>query len=1026
MSKKQAIAFFEEISKNQQLAQEVERVVEGKDSDEAKAKELISLAQRYNFNFTPEEAAEAQVELKKPLSPEEMLEVSGGKLNLKSSVMAAAMLLGLGATGATLHNMEASAMKRTQPPAGSPIIGGKCPKIDPPNSAPQGNPLFVEAIMRYVQGLSAETNETQQQTTPQLAGATTPEQGETSPGEQEAQTRGTPQERKVRKNVEHDKKAAERYSGVDGCGKAQVEWARRVSASGAVPAADWPAAPTANLEAEKEHCRFCGGTLSARGKTALDVKCSNDGCIYNWVFPATGDAKLKGNQRGQFDYGHYVRWALLPALILDSRLPTVGRGTNQRPRPADIMTPAEAWAVWQLISQRRPNGTWPDIERMMRAHNVAQGTQDKVIRLLEASYANLAHGNEHFAADFGSEIQELVNGHNNGWRDIQATMDQRGYDDTAVDTAIERMEHAYNMLDDNQLDAAMIDPATVERNPSSTLDNIMTALRPRLEAAAAEEEEEEEEARRQREAEKEAARRKAIEKLQHKEKLSIDEAKAIAPILKCTTCGNIGAYAQEKNGKFYFRCKNKGCRKGFSNKPADILAMLRGEPVDTSSTQLWIEAWQRGERRCPRCSGANVKRHGRNGLKYLCKDCKEKSGGRGGYFTVTKATIPSAENEAPMQFETPPIQMDQEARPALGTNFTSPTMPQTSMQGMNRSNPEQQMMTQQNMLAMGMDDDDFNIYAYDDDENDNPNVPREEKEQPEDYENPEPYNSRPGMMGYPDRQQQPFQQPIQMMNTNGAGFNFSGQGMNQFNHGQQMMTHNHNDLDNTFYYEPIEPYQLQTEGHNDFTFNMESNHVPIHRHLIVYQMDGPQQPVNAQMQNMDQMNGQLQTMQNMNQMNNQPQNAQVDQNQQPVTYQPELNFDPTQILQQPAAQQNGTQPQQNLIQQPILNLDLHYDPVGKYVNALNTDTQELAQYTGMLLELINTGQAANVAQIVEVEIAAQTVVNRVFARELQDQANQIILNTLGADNRYLEAEQAFTDQLKRFNNVLDIIDKSWK
>ena len=102
------------------------------------------------------------------------------------------------------------------------------------------------------------------------------------------------------------------------------------------------------------------------------------------------------------------------------------------------------------------------------------------------------------------------------------------------------------------------------------------------------------------------------------------------------------------------------------------------------------------------------------------------------------------------------------------------------------------------------------------------------------------------------------------------------------------------------------------------------------------------------------------------------------------------------------------------------------DPVGDYVNALNADTQALAQYTGMLLELINTGQAANVAQIVEVEIAAQTVVNRVFARELQDQANQIILNTLGADNRYLGAAQAFSDQLERLKNVLDMIGKQWK
>ncbi len=109
VSKPQAVAFFEEISKNNKLAQEVEKVVKGKNSDETKAKELLSLAKKYNFNFTKEEAASVQEALKKPLSTEEMLEVSGGKINLKSSLMAAAMLLGLGAGGATLSNMEASA-----------------------------------------------------------------------------------------------------------------------------------------------------------------------------------------------------------------------------------------------------------------------------------------------------------------------------------------------------------------------------------------------------------------------------------------------------------------------------------------------------------------------------------------------------------------------------------------------------------------------------------------------------------------------------------------------------------------------------------------------------------------------------------------------------------------------------------------------------------------------------------------------------------------------------------------------------
>ncbi len=71
MSKSQSIAFFEEISKNQQLAQEVEKVVGGKNSDEAKAKELISLAKEHGFNFTADE-------LKTSLSVEDLADVSGG------------------------------------------------------------------------------------------------------------------------------------------------------------------------------------------------------------------------------------------------------------------------------------------------------------------------------------------------------------------------------------------------------------------------------------------------------------------------------------------------------------------------------------------------------------------------------------------------------------------------------------------------------------------------------------------------------------------------------------------------------------------------------------------------------------------------------------------------------------------------------------------------------------------------------------------------------------------------------------
>lgn len=110
MSKSQAIAFFEEISRNKQLAKEIEKVVGEKTSDEAKSKKLISLANKHGFNFTQDEAAAAQVELKKSLSAKDMLEVSGGDA-VKSSVMAMALLACLGGGVSTLPTIETSAMK---------------------------------------------------------------------------------------------------------------------------------------------------------------------------------------------------------------------------------------------------------------------------------------------------------------------------------------------------------------------------------------------------------------------------------------------------------------------------------------------------------------------------------------------------------------------------------------------------------------------------------------------------------------------------------------------------------------------------------------------------------------------------------------------------------------------------------------------------------------------------------------------------------------------------------------------------
>ena len=131
MSKTQAIAFFEKISKDSKLAKEVEKVVGGNKSDEAKAKELISLAKKHNFNFTQKEAASAQSSLKKSLPPEEMLEVSGGKCGFKSSFMAMALLAGLGVGGAAMSSMETNAAgpgsAQSQPAAGQQQEGNAQP-----------------------------------------------------------------------------------------------------------------------------------------------------------------------------------------------------------------------------------------------------------------------------------------------------------------------------------------------------------------------------------------------------------------------------------------------------------------------------------------------------------------------------------------------------------------------------------------------------------------------------------------------------------------------------------------------------------------------------------------------------------------------------------------------------------------------------------------------------------------------------------------------------------------------------------
>ena len=420
--------------------------------------------------------------------------------------------------------------------------------------------------------------------------------------------------------------------------------------------------------------------------------------------------------------------------------------------------------------------------------------------------------------------------------------------------------------------------------------------------------------------------------------------------------------------------------------------------------RLWIEAWQRGDRQCPRCGGSNVvKNGGGNGTpQCLCKDCRADNGGKGGYFTAPKETVPLEENEPPMQMmpEIQPMQMNQGEGPTFALNFTLPTMLQTSMQGMNQFNPQQQVLIQNDMediqedisvdnefqeflLQLEMDENNNNNnlnnnYNYDaddgfdeDDDFDVPlnRKPKEVKERREDYENQESYSPGPGEMGYQRPQlPQTFQQPMQMLSSNVFGFNLAGQDVNQFY--------------------TVQPIQ-QTFDPNLFNANNEQS-FNIQR-IPVLQMDINRNDTQQQDEQIDLV------MQ---------QNTQGDQNQQPMNDQPDLNLEPTQVLQQIPAQY------------------FQFDPVGDYVNALNADTQELTQYNNLLWGLIQSGQSGNADQLGLVVAAAQAVVNRAHQRELRDNANQIILSVLGADPRYEKAADAFAEQLKIFNNVLETIQKA--
>ncbi len=95
MSQEQAKGFFEAISKDKQLAEQVKDVMGGQATNQEKAKELLSLAKAHNFNFTEDE-------LKRSLSREDLVDIAGGGgvlSSLGSMVVGIMQMFGVGGTG---------------------------------------------------------------------------------------------------------------------------------------------------------------------------------------------------------------------------------------------------------------------------------------------------------------------------------------------------------------------------------------------------------------------------------------------------------------------------------------------------------------------------------------------------------------------------------------------------------------------------------------------------------------------------------------------------------------------------------------------------------------------------------------------------------------------------------------------------------------------------------------------------------------------------------------------------------------
>ena len=594
MSKKQAIAFFEEISKNNKLADKVEKVVGVKGSDTAKAKELISLAQKYNFNFTPEEAAGVQGELKKPLSPEEMIEVSGGKLNLKSSLMAMAMLAGLG-VGGTISNMDTNAIGPEKTVQGQSEQGGtddddsatitdeEARRMEEEgqqvaqhtrerdhvniNGTAQGanlsifrsaNPLFFTVYDGYQPRLNNRFGE--------VAGDRGQRMEERNihtmqPGQAPADNSNNAmnalyQQKRTQPQFQRNFNFNSQQMG--SAGGLGLKFNPSFSAMPA-PAPALRVTPALDLEQQREKHLQKLERKQQRNREDDKPKLPVD--------RTERRADVEGQEgRPHRDSG----WKIRGALFSEDR-----ERLLQKYRTSGSEVSDREWII--SVARAVANGVRPDLTKTLttaprvgfretcafcgRSGCVDVGDRrpngkmtlrctdpDCPLNWVSKKRYREVTDSTTSVAPFEYEVER--------WERLPKLIAE-------IDDLVSRTEY------DNYGNAARL------RDSTESERRAMGELLRQLEA----EERQREEARRQREEEarrqREAERQQIIGKLQRREKLSIEEEKAIAPMLQCGKCRCTGAKVVTSKGFVYFYCKNKECSARILIEPDALLAMLQ-------------------------------------------------------------------------------------------------------------------------------------------------------------------------------------------------------------------------------------------------------------------------------------------------------------------------------------------------------------------------------------------------------------------------------------------------------------------